>query len=101
MDSELKEKLESIIDKHNFVSADGAVKSHRSFVLGGLEDAYNLALQESAEKIEAQQQLLESMGETNTQLAKRLGKIEILIIDADEPAKTLTDIWNIINPKVL
>lgn len=105
MQQELKEKLNAIIDKHNFVSEDGAVKSHRSFILAALEETYNLAMDESAKKITdldaMNKTLFEnslSMGETNKQLAKRLNDINNLFDEVPRGGKA-EQIYYILNPQ--
>lgn len=59
-----------------------------------LVEAYEIAKSEDAEKIESQQGLLESMGETNKQLAKRL----LAIQDALERHASAEAILLILNP---
>lgn len=70
MQDELRQKFEEI--RLNVIPGNGTIND---LMLA----AYNLAISESSEKVTAQQQLLESMGETNRQLAKRLQKINSIM----------------------
>jgi hypothetical protein len=47
MNENLKAKFEEILEKHNFVSSDGGVKTHKSFIIQMMKEVYELALNDA------------------------------------------------------
>jgi hypothetical protein len=94
-DSNLKERLTEIFNEHDpECDLFQYHKNFQSVIINCMTAAYNL----DRDIQKSQAELLESMGETNKQLAKRLGAIHNIMLSTTPSEEGFGKIWDILIP---